>query len=178
MWCGKKFWVLGLRNALRSIKHLCQMSETKLHSISTNNFRSATRTVSQRICPFYTRVDFFGPFEVNSLRRSLKRWCCLFTYIATRAVYIEIDHSLDTESCLAAISRFFAKRGQPTNILSGYGTIFVGAAKELKEQITNWNQQEIKEELTLCNIFWKFNPPGAPHFGAIWECLVRRCKKQ
>ena len=111
------------------------------------------------------------------MRRSLKRWCCLFTCLATRAVHIEIVHSLDTESCLAMMPSFVARREQPKTILSDNGLNFVGAAKEFKKRMTSWNQQGIKEKLTLSNIVWKISHPGAPHLGGIWKRLVRSCKR-
>ena len=128
--------------------------------------------------PFtHVGMDYFGPFEIKLLRRSMKRWCCLFTCLTTRAVHIEVVRSLDTDSCLVAINRFIARRGQPTTIISDNGTNFVGSARELKEYINSRNQDQITSELALKHIAWKFNPPGAPHFGGVWELLVRSCKK-
>ena len=107
----------------------------------------------------------------------MKRWCCLFTCLTTRAVHIEVVRSFDTDSCLVAINRFIARRGKPTTIKSDNGTNFVGSARELKEYINSWNQNQITSELAQKHIAWKFNPPGAPHFGGVWERLVRSCKK-
>ena len=78
---------------------------------------------------------------------------------------------------LAALSELIASRGQPKTKLSDNGTNFVGAAKEMEEKVTSWNQQEMKEKLTLGNLVWKFDPPRAPLFDGIWERLVRRCKR-
>ena len=51
-----------------------------------------------------TAVEYFGPFEVRFMRKSLKRRCCLFTCLTTRAVHIENVPSLEADACLAAIT--------------------------------------------------------------------------
>ena len=39
------------------------------------------------------------------------------------------------------------------------------------------DKAKIESDLAQKKIVWKFNPPGAPHFGGIWERLVQSCKK-
>ncbi len=50
-------------------------------------------------------VDFFGPMFVKSCRRQLKRYGCLFTCLCSRAVHVEITHSLNTDSFIGALQR-------------------------------------------------------------------------
>ena len=70
-----------------------------------------------------------------------------------------------------------ARRGYPNTIISDNGTNFVGAANELKAFMNEWDKDKIESDLAQKKIVWKFNPPGAPHFGGIWERLVQSCKK-
>ena len=62
----------------------------------------------------------------------MKRWCCLFTCLTTRAVYIEVVPSLEVDACLAAITKFVARREKPNNILSDNLNKFCGAANITK----------------------------------------------
>ena len=56
--------------------------------------------------PFtYVGVDYFGPIEVIIFRRVIKRWGCLFTCLVTRAVQIEVAHTLDNVSFLSCFWR-------------------------------------------------------------------------
>ena len=113
-------------------------------------------------------VDYFCRFEIRVLRRSMKSWCCFFTYLTTRAVHIEIVRSLNTDSCSEAINRFIARLGKPTIIISDNGT---------KENINSWNHDQLTSELAPKHVEWMFNPPGVPHFGGVWKRLVRSSKK-
>ena len=122
-------------------------------------------------------VDYFRPFTVKIGRRNKKRWRCLFTCLTLRVVHIEIVPKLDTDCCLNAIMWFIARRGKPVKMISDNGTNFIGAEKELAEYIAAWNKVRIEEHLIQQGIRWKFNPPAAPHFGGVWERLVRSCKK-
>ena len=174
----QKFWILGIRNALRSIRNKCircrkGRAQTKAPVMADlPEERLVASTVFANV-----GVDYFGPFTVKIGRRNEKRWCCLFTGLTVRAVHIEIVPKLDTDCCLNAIMGFIARRGKRLKMISDNGTNFVGAEKELTEYIAAWNKRQIEEHLIQQDIRWKFNPPAAPHFGGVWERLVRSCKK-
>ena len=174
----QKIWILGIRNALRSIKNKC---------VTCRKGRAQTITPVMADLPeerldastAFTNVgvDYFGPFTVKIGRRNEKRWCFLFTCLTVRAVHIEVVPNLDTDSCLNAIMRFIARRGKPSTIISDNGTNFVGAEREFAEYVAAWNKEGIEEHLIQQGIRWNFNPPAAPYFGGVWERLVRSCKK-
>ena len=129
----QNYWIIGLRNALRNVKLKCvkcrkqQVGGVQHFMADLLRGRSA-----ERASPFAnTVVDYFGPFEVRFRRQSMKCWCCLFRCLTTKAVHVEVVPSLDADSCLAAITRFIARRGKPIIILSDNGANFVGAAREM-----------------------------------------------
>ena len=175
----QEYWIIGLRNALRKIKWRCvKCGHRNANPIHLPMADLPRERPDEHVLPFtHTGVDYFGPFAVKFLRRALKRWCCLFTCLTTRAVHIEVAQSLDTESCLAAVTRFIARRGYPHTISSDNGANFLGAANELKSFMNEWEKPKIESDLAQKQIVWKFNPPGAPHFDGIWERLVQSCKK-
>ena len=96
-----------------------------------------------------------------------------------RAVQIKVVSKLDTDSCLNAIMRFIARKCKPSTIISDNGMNFVEAEKEFEDYAAAWNKEGIEDHLRTRDrgIRWKFNPPAAPHFGGVWERLVRSCKK-
>ena len=73
----------------------------------------------------------------------MKRWCCLLMCLTTRAVHIEVVPSLEAHACLAAITKFIARRGKPIIILSDNGTRF--AAREMREWIEAWHQSDFEQ---------------------------------
>jgi len=124
-----------------------------------------------------TGVDYFGPFEVRRGRVKVKRYGVLFTCLTVRAVHIEVAHSLDTSSCINAILRFQARRGQVSIIRSDNGTNFVGAERGLREALAGLDQSRINEAMMRKGVQWIFNPPGASHHGGIWERQIRTVRK-
>ncbi|PFX29308.1 hypothetical protein AWC38_SpisGene5996 [Stylophora pistillata] len=124
-----------------------------------------------------TGVDYFGPMLVRHGRKTEKRYGVLFTCLTTRAVHLEIAHSLDTDSCLMAIRRIIARRGKPAHIWSDNGTNFVGAKNELREAIKRLGNERIGDQLSDNEVQWHFNPPSSPHFGGAWERLVQSAKR-
>ncbi|XP_062558269.1 uncharacterized protein LOC134223145 [Armigeres subalbatus] len=127
--------------------------------------------------PFsFVGIDYFGPISVTVGRRSEKRWVALLTCFTTRAIHMEVAHSLTSQACIMAIRRFICRRGVPLEFFSDNGTNFQAVSKEfglLGQQI----DIACAEEFTDARTQWHFNPPSAPHMGGSWERLVRSAKE-
>ena len=135
----------------------------------------------QRLTPFlrpftFTGLDYFGPLHIKIGRRRELRYGALFTCLSTRAVHLEVAHSLNTDSAIMAIRRMCARRGCPQEIHSDNGTNFRGADRELKAALEDFRQDRLAAECSSKGISWHFNPPLAPHMGGSWERLVRAVK--
>ena len=120
--------------------------------------------------PAFTSVgiDYFGPIAVKRGRGREKRYGCLFTCLSSRAVHIDVAESLDTDSFLNCLQRFIARRGLPDLIRSDNGRNFVGAERELRQGLQEWNQEKIEGELSEKGVRWLFNTPTASHMGGAW----------
>ncbi|XP_050086194.1 uncharacterized protein LOC126571588 [Anopheles aquasalis] len=68
---------------------------------------------------------------------------------------------------------FIARRGAPVEIISDRGTNFIGASRELRDELKNVNENMLMNAFVGPDTTWKFNPPAAPHFGGCWERLVQ-----
>ena len=60
---------------------------------------------------------------------------------------------------------------------SDNGSNFVGAVNELKELVNRLDKDKIQRVGGQRNIKWKFNPPAAPHFGGVFEAMVKAAKR-
>ena len=127
----------------------------------------------------HVSVDYAGPFQVKMGRGKVraKRWICLFGCLATRAIHLEVAHSLDTDGFLNCLTRFTARRGVPKIVWSDNGTNFVGADREIKELLAEFDKGKIQRFTVSDGIEWHFNPPSAPHFNGVHEILVKAAKR-
>ena len=112
-----------------------------------------------------TMLGFLPPYkdEVCAVRRG--------------AVHLEVAFGLDTDSFLNAFTRFTSRRGVPKEMVNDCGTNFVGTVNELKELISELDQDKIQQNKAHQGVKWRFNPPGAPHFGGIHEAMIKSAKK-
>jgi hypothetical protein len=54
----------------------------------------------------------------------------------------------------------------------------VGAEPEMRKLVQALNHDKIAQETTKYQpIDWKFNPPSAPHFGGVFEAMIKSAKK-
>lgn len=173
-----KYWIPNSRPLIKLISKVCKVCKVQRATppCPEMGYLPPERLIPG-VFPFtYCGVDYFGPILVTIGRRVEKRWGSLFTCLSTRAVHVELVHSLSTSSMIMALNRFSSLRGTPKKMFSDNGTNFRGADNELKLFISRLKDDKIEEQLTIRDIDWSFIPPGGPHWGGCWERDVRSVK--
>ena len=176
-----RFWILRAGVLARGITSRC-----------TECRRLAARTIAPQMStlpldrttpakPFEnTGVDYFGPFHIarKAKRKTVdKYYGVVFTCLASRAVHIEVAQSLEAASFVNALRRFVSRRGPVSVMRSDNGTNFVGAERELKEELERLESDELRSYIQKSKMKWVFNPPSASHFGGVWERVIRSVRR-
>ena len=176
----QRFWVLGGRQAARHCVHRCMRCRKMLARPMSQQMAplpSARVTIGY---PFQsTGVDYIGPMCIDLGRgRRQKVWLCLFVCMRTRAVHIEVAEFLTSASFIHALVRFKNRKGHPQQIYSDNGTNFVGAEKELREWLLEWQQSgDAEREARLVGIDWHWSSPYASHTSGHVESLIRSVRR-
>ncbi len=176
----RRFWIVNGTTAVRKVITACVECRRRKAQPSQQIQASLpdSRLLQPNFYPFQkTALDMAGPFRVKyqDVRGERKRYVLLLTCMVCRALHLEEMQDTSAASFLAAFDRFVARRGVPVSVLSDNGSNFVAGLNELKLLWTEENLNEVKDK--LYNIEWDFTPPKGPHFGGVYERLVRAVKQ-
>ena len=176
----EKYWILSARSQIRAVTRRCMRCKKLKYSVMNQQLGLLPATRTQLTLKAFVNVgvDMAGPLMVKMGRgkSQQKRWICLFTCLSTRAVHLELCHSLDVSSFMNALTRLIGRRGVPQTLLSDNGSNFRGADNEMKRLFEMFKEEEFQGKCTQKKISWKFNPPGGPHHGGVFEAMIKSAK--
>ena len=171
------YWIIGGTSSVSRYILSCVRCRKLRSSPKSQKMSNLPEDRLHEAPPFtYCAVDYFGPFIIKEKRKELKRYGVLFTCMASRAIHLEVAHTLETDSFINALRRFICRRGPIRQMRSDQGTNFVGAKRELKEALGELDHDKIGKELLQNNCDWfsfKMNVPSASHMGGVWERQIR-----
>ncbi|XP_043205783.1 uncharacterized protein LOC122372549 [Amphibalanus amphitrite] len=175
----ERFWILGGGSAVRSLLRSCV---TCRKSNSAPQVQMMADLPEDRVTPETPAfssigLDVFGPIIVKRGRLEVKRYGLICTCLVSRAIHLEVLHSLRTDSLINALRRVVARRGPIKRVRSDMGTNMVGADNDLKAEISRLDRRKLQQVGLAEGIEWVFNPPSASHFGGCWERHIRTVRK-
>lgn len=120
-------------------------------------------------------VDYAGPIKYRKgNKEERKSYILLYACSLTRAVYLDLMPSLDTQRFIQSLKQFIARRGRPRKIYSDNAKTFVAAENWLR---TAQNDEKLNEFLSKNQIRWQFNLSRAPWWGGQFERLIGLVKR-
>ena len=176
-----RYWLIKGKQMVKMHRHSCVGCQKVWRKPVVPPMGQLPDYRTQGTLPAFARtpVDYAGPFYVKRGRGKSqeKRYVAVFTCLQSRACHFEMVTSLDTEGFKMALTRFCCRRGTPQFILTDNGGNFVATERELREAVSQINHATLTADLAGQGVEWRFNPPRAPHFGGVFERMVRAMKQ-
>ena len=173
------FWITKSRRLVKKIVRSCVTCRKLYGKTCAQKMADLPSERLQASQPPFTNVgiDIFGPISVKHHRSTVKRYGCIFTCMATRAIHVEMLNTLDADSFINGFRRFVARRGKPDKVVSDNGLNLVGGEREMRKARKELIPEVVKAYAVKQNIEWDFIPPAAPHMGGVWERMVGLVKR-
>ena len=176
-------WIIGGRVTVKAHLRKCTVC-AKTSMKPQNPIMAPLPKTRVTPCRHFSQcgVDYAGLFQLlRSNGRgvsSTKGYIGLFVCLSSKAIHFELVGDLTNQSFMGAFKRFFGCRGQPREMWSDNGTNFRGDNQELNRLLhaVQFSWGTIEKRLAYDGNSWHFIPPGAPHFGGIWEAGVKSAK--
>lgn len=176
--CG--FWIIGSKRLVSSLIHQCIQCRKLRAEPQIPKMANLPVSRTELVGPAFSHIgcDLFGYFQVKQGRALVKRWVLLCTCMSSRAVHLEVVHSLSSDSLILALRRFQSIRGPIKSLTCDCGTNFVGACTIIQSELKKIVDPKVKKFLIEngANFEWRFNPPHASHFGGAFERMIRTCR--
>jgi hypothetical protein len=178
--------IKGVGNLVKQVGFLCQKCRHDKQKAATQQMAPLPKFRSSIPLRAFARtgLDFAGPFLIKVGRCKARKKASVFvlTCLNTRAIHLEVCPSQDTNAVINALSRFCDLRGVPELIISDNQTSFRSTSTELENWVKQIDFETIKARTSYGykdtkGIQWNFNPPLAPHFGGIFEIMVKATKR-
>ncbi|GFX43552.1 integrase catalytic domain-containing protein [Trichonephila clavipes] len=168
----QRFWPLNGRNMCRKLVNNCIICfKAKPVTCSQIMGQLPAERISQSFPFNKVGIDFCGHFWIKypNQRKGVlnKVYVCIFVCMVTKACHLEIVTDLSSEAFIAALKRFFSRRGKSERIFSDNATNFVGTQLELKRlrEIMSNCVSNLSKFLCEERVEWSFIPPRAPNHG-------------
>ncbi|XP_028404109.1 uncharacterized protein LOC114526789 [Dendronephthya gigantea] len=169
------YWIIGGHNQISKVLRSCVTCNRLRGKCLTQRMADLPADQAETGALFSNvGVDVFGSWIIQTQKlrgkpSEVKCWGVLFTCLVSRAVHLEVLHSMDASSFICALRRFIAIRGPVALIWYDCGTNFVGAKLDLAKALNEMNKREIARYLRDQECKWEFNLPHPSHFGGVWE---------
>lgn len=178
----QKYWIISGKRKVKSLINKCVKCIRYKGTTACQKMGTLPKPRVTLSHPFsHTGVDFAGPIQIRSMKgrghKSHKAYIAVFVCLATKAIHLELVSDLSTETFIAALRRFMARRGHVSHMYSDNATNFVGTANALYKEILEITQSpNFQDTMTNIGTKWKFSPPNSPHFAGISEAGVKSMK--
>ena len=182
-----KYAIVGLGTLCKQIQSGCKICRATKGKIEYQKMAPLpTQRVGNKLKPFdQVGMDFAGPFELKVGRGKPRKkvYVLVLTCMVTRGVHFETTGGMETPDVINAISRFTDTRGVPETITSDNQTSFRKSDREITQWYKSVDWEEVRKATGLGfkpnsdGIRWIFNPPIAPHYGGIFEIMVKAMKR-
>ena len=162
-----RYWIPSSRSFVKKLLNMCVVCR-KINSRPCYSTESGLPKYRFNDSHPFTAVgvDYLGPLyclPVFSNNDNMKKvYVSLYTCASTRAIILDVVHNAKADAFVYSFSRFIARRGCLSLVVSDNGTIFTA--------------NETQSFISIRNIIWKFNIDAAPWWGGMWERLVASVK--